>query len=136
MRTIIFAFALLFLLTAIGCSGNVHLSGKVTYSDDQSPVVRGVVVFEKDDKMSQGEIQEDGTYTVFTFSKKDGMPKGDYVVYLASTEKIDVRMRPDGTADWSITPLVHSKYASAETSGLTFKADGKTKKFDIQVERP
>ena len=132
MRTTTF---ILLLLTAIGCSGNVHLSGTVSYSDDQSPVTGGVVVFEKGGQMSQGEIRANGTYTVFTLGKNDGMPRGDYVVYLTNTDKVEPRFRPDGTADRHVTPLVHSKYRDPGTSGLTFKADGKTKKFDITVDR-
>jgi hypothetical protein len=32
--------------------------------------------------------------------------------------------------------LIDEKYRKSETSGLTFTADGKTKRFDITVERP
>jgi len=128
------------LLFAIGCSNKLPLSGTVTFSDDGSPVTRGAIFFQSDKVLAQGEIKEDGTYTVGTDKKTDGLPRGTYQVSITGTEKLTLVpiVRPDGMQGGERaveTPSVDKKYGDVATSGLSFTVDGKTKKFDIKVDR-
>ena len=124
---------LLAFVVLLGCgAGKTGLSGKVTFSDDQSPVPAGMIVFEgSDGKMGRAEIQSDGTYRAGFDSAKDGLPKGTYKVYLTNV----VRTEKDARGMDAYIPLLDSKYSSTTTSGLTFNADGKTPKFDFSVDR-
>jgi len=120
-----------FAVFASGCgSGLQTLKGKVTY-DDGSPVPYGVVIFAQGNVQSRGNIQSDGTYTVGTISEKDGLPPGEYQVYLANVfEEKGV----DSAGVPIVVSLVAEKYTQAETSGLIYKT-GAAKTFDITVER-
>ena len=119
-----------------GCGGkNQRLSGKVTFSDDGTPVPHGAIFFTDGQFMSQGVIKSDGTYVVGTKEKTDGIPPGTYKVYFAGVELEESVTTPDGFSDRKYTPLISSKYGDPETSGLIFTADGSTKTFDVQLDR-
>lgn len=134
-RTVLFPFLLVGLLFAFGCSsGNQPLSGKVTFSDDDSPVPLGTVYFNSPTSFSQGEIKSDGTYVVGTNKLTDGIPKGTYSVTVQSDEITQIDS-PDGSWTTKTTSLIDPRYNNAETSELTFTADGKMRTFNIQVER-
>jgi hypothetical protein len=133
-------FSLSVLLFAVGCGNKLPLSGTVTFSDDGSPVTRGAIFFQSDKVLAQGDIQEDGTYTVGTDKKNDGLPRGTYQVTITGTEKLTLVpiKRPGGMVGGETaveTPSVDKRYGDAATSGLSFTVDGKTKKFDIKVDR-
>jgi len=116
----------------VGCSSNVPLSGKVTF-DDGEPVTFGTVFFVTPSTVSQAGIQKDGSYTVGSSSVADGMPKGEYQVYLV-VEEVTSKV-VGGQTQNTYTSLIAPKYTKAETSELKFTADGKTRRFDIRVER-
>ena len=123
-RTLCVLSVILCALILSGCGdGNYRLSGKVTFSDDGSPVPNGAIFFTDGKSRSQGGIQSDGTYVVGTLAKTDGIPPGEYKVYFA------------GVSTEDNVSLIDSKYHSADASGLTFTADGKKKTFDIQLDR-
>jgi len=123
------------LVFVFGCgSGKQSLRGKVTFSDDGSPVPMGTVFFNATTSFSRGEIQSDGTYVVGTDTLTDGIPKGTYTVTINATEYTE-RRSPEGSVSSTSKSLIDPKYNDAGTSNLTFTADGKTKKFDIQVDR-
>ena len=125
--------SLILAIAFIGCSQNVPLSGKVTFSDDGSPVPFGNVFFMTPTTVAQAGIREDGTYTVGSMKETDGMPRGEYKVYLV-VEQLTTR-EVGGQSENVYTSLIDSKHTNPETSGLTFTADGKTRTFDIQVDR-
>ena len=128
-------FVLVGLVLMSGCgSGNQSLSGKVTFTDDDSPVPMGIVQFNSATSFSQGEIKSDGTYIVGTNALTDGIPPGTYTVTVHATEYTEIR-GADGSFSSQSKPLIHSKYNNADTSGLTFTADGKMRTFNIQVDR-
>ncbi|MCL2120386.1 MAG: hypothetical protein FWH27_18385 [Planctomycetaceae bacterium] len=73
---------------------------------------------------------------------KDSLPPGTYKVYLGGAELgelVPYARGAGGTGGLgmrhAITPLIDPKYANQDTSGLSFVVDGKTRKFDIQVDR-
>jgi hypothetical protein len=131
------AFVLLFVCVCfIGCSENQRLSGKVTFSDDGSPLTTGMVCFEnaENGKLGRGEINANGTYVVGFENDKDGIPKGTYKVFISNAIK---EKGIDKKTGMPINEqLIAPKYSNANISGLTFTADGKTKTFNITVERP
>lgn len=122
------------MVLAVGCSKNQKLGGKVTFSDDNTALDTGTVIFESATLLARGTIEKDGTYTVGTESDKDGIPPGEYKVYISGA----VRMVPpaEGSLMPGQEPLIEAKFTSGQTSGLIYKADGTNKKFDIKVDRP
>ncbi|HBT78324.1 MAG TPA: hypothetical protein DEB39_15685 [Planctomycetaceae bacterium] len=126
-------FILFFSLTAfLGCGGKYPLTGKVTFSDDGSPIPECIVFFVKDTFLAQGNvIKADGTYLVGSTGLKDGLPPGEYQVYIAGAQ--NVTTTPQGENIY--TSQIDDKYRSVETSGLAFTVDGKKRRFDIQLDR-
>ena len=125
-----------------GCSSNAHvpLSGRITFEDNGEPLTTGSIAFVKGTDQARSEIDSDGRYTLGFLGASDGLPKGEYKIYIQAvhTEYVYGRPNADGEAeviDRIETPLIASKYRDPATSGLTFTADGKSRTFDIKVER-
>ena len=76
---------ILALLFATGCSGNVAVKGRVTYSDNGEPVQSGLVVFIGEKEMGRGAIKN-GRYSVGLLKDGDGIPPGTYTVSADSYE--------------------------------------------------
>jgi hypothetical protein len=128
----LFLFLCLISLT-FGCSsGKVKLSGHVTFSDDQSPLEKGVVVFENGTYSARGVIDTNGKYIVGSESQRDGLPSGTYKVYITDSEHITPAVYP---AFPKSKPVIHKKYTNAVSTPLFLEVNTSTKKFDIQVER-
>ncbi|MDR2440701.1 MAG: carboxypeptidase-like regulatory domain-containing protein [Planctomycetaceae bacterium] len=127
----------LFVLTFTACgSGLCSLRGKVTFSDDGTPLPCGTVLFENESTRSKGKVNSDGTYIVGTLSNTDGIPAGTYKVSVTETYK---PLKNTGSNDMDVPQsesLIDAKYANASTSGLSITVDPKTKVFDITVDRP
>lgn len=133
-KTIVRILALfLVIVTFGGCSGNKPLSGKVTF-DDEQPVPCGSVVFVKTGEpfQAQGAIKPDGSYTVGTLKKDDGLPPGDYTVYVTGVMEESGNMA-GGTPQYR--SLVDKKYESAKTSELKVSIPAQSHRFDIKLER-
>ncbi|MDR0871716.1 MAG: hypothetical protein LBN39_13090 [Planctomycetaceae bacterium] len=130
-------FLLLIIFTVVcftACdNGKVPLSGRVTFSDDGSPLETGMVCFEANSFLARGTIGKDGKYIVGSTDTADGIPPGTYKVYVNGADKVPESAGGNGMA----TPvsLVAPKFTDGTTSGLTFTADGKTKVFDFKVDR-
>jgi hypothetical protein len=123
------------MFTACG-SGLCSLRGKVTFSDDGTPLSCGTVLFENESTRSKGKVNTDGTYIVGTLSNTDGIPPGTYKVSVIETYK-PVENAGSGNMDVPQSEsLIDAKYADASTSGLIITVDSKTKVFDIHVDRP
>jgi hypothetical protein len=136
----LFPLIILGITMLIGCSNHVPLRGKVTYSDDGTPLEAGMVCFVSPNGfLSRGDIKNDGMYIVGTNKSNDGLPPGDYSVYIIQTEQnIQQPMRGSDGQDTFVDVTVERidrKYASPRTSGITATVDRTTKTFDFQVER-
>lgn len=122
------------LLLFLGCSnGNVGLSGKVTFSDDGSPLTAGTVNFESATHLCRGAVKQDGSYTVGAIKENDGLPAGSYKISIteATVEKgYDKNNMP------IFENLIDEKYTSGATSGLSLEVTPSVHKFDFKVERP
>ena len=116
-----------------GCGENVRLQGKVTFSDDNSPLTGGAVYFETDDYVARGELKPDGSYQVGSLSSRDGILPGTYRVYITGATR-DVGVDKDGMP--ISESLIDGKYASGTTSGLEIDVTNETRRFDIVVDRP
>lgn len=122
----------LFILVCLaGCGKNSGLSGKVVFSDDKTPVTQGLVNFVSDKGVARGEIQKDGTYVVGSLKANDGLPQGDYKVYITSSAK---KMTDKKLGMVKMENQIDKKYEDAKTSGLTVKVE-KTMTYDIEVDR-
>ena len=125
----LFAFAILFsMVIASGC-GQPKINGKVVFSDDESPVTQGVVIFHGDHGIARGEIQKDGRFVVSSIKKNDGLPPGKYRISIKETQ-IDI----SGGGLPTYKNVIDKKYESPDTSGLTLDVQ-KSQTFDIKVER-
>jgi hypothetical protein len=133
IRTIF--FLLLIILVISGCGKNVGLSGKVTFSDDNSPLTFGEVCFRTDTFLARGTLKNDGTYTVGSLTKTDGIPPGVYQVYITGAVKelglVNIGTNKETTI---IEQLIDEKYGNPEKSGLTVEVK-KSTTFNIQVDR-
>jgi hypothetical protein len=118
-----------------GCNQNVGLTGKVTFSDDNSPLTVGEVCFVNDKFLARGVLQKDGTYKTGSRKENDGIPCGEYQVYLAGTYK-DHGIINQNHRDQTnlIELLVDEKYNDPKTSGLAVDVKKRTV-FDFQVDR-
>ncbi|MDR0337463.1 MAG: hypothetical protein LBI18_10270 [Planctomycetaceae bacterium] len=126
---------LLICLCLSGCGNNQRVSGKVTFSDDGSPLTVGMVCFENTENgtFGRGEINPDGTYTIGFETDKSGIPKGTYKVFISNA--VQEKGFDEKTGRSVEEQLIAPKYSNSSMSGLIFTADGKTKTFDITIER-
>lgn len=133
-NTALFVLLLLVVTSVIGCGSNVTLRGKVTYSDDNSPLEVGTVCFESANHVARGPLKSDGTYTVGSTSAKDGLPPGEYKVYITGADRYEKSGPKIAPVSVPIS-LIDSKFTSPSRSDLTVKVDRSTKKFDFSVDR-
>jgi hypothetical protein len=128
-RNIFLCLLLGAILVVVGC-GNPGVHGKVVFSDDQSPLSKGVVVFASENHTARGPIDKNGNYVVGSNRAKDGLPVGEYKVYLTATE---IYYPPD-TGKPLFERVIHPKYEQPETSGFVLNVT-KSQVFNIEVER-
>lgn len=122
-------------LFALGCgdANRVNVRGTVTFSDDGSPLTRGVVCFDNDTVMARGTVKPDGSYAIGVEKDGRGIPPGSYKVSILFAEE----ELPGGAPYAPRTkPLIDEKYASRTTSGIEIVVDPVTTRFDIKVDRP
>ncbi|MCL2623192.1 MAG: hypothetical protein FWD31_05930 [Planctomycetaceae bacterium] len=128
-RTYVITIAL-FMLAFYGCGENSRLKGKVTFSDGQ-PVTAGTVNFSTPTYQARGEIKPDGTYTVSSLGKNDGLPRGEYAVSLTGVMKFKTNAN-------SAMPvpviLCDEKYSLPETSELKCTVPAPGNRFDIVLD--
>lgn len=138
MRKKIFIVSILWLMFClIGCSGKTKISGTVTFSDG-TPVTKGNVVFDNGTESYFGIIKNNGTYVTGGNKQIEGIPNGNYKVWLAQTEIIENTLGANGrVTSYKVTQTITKKFTSLNTTELTFevKPDGQ-KTFDIVVEKP
>jgi len=130
MHRIILLVVGVLLVGATGCGNSQNrLSGTVKF-EDGSPVTQGSVVFLKEGYMARGTIQPDGSYTVGSLTESDGLPNGEYRVYIEGAEVEDPQS-PSG-----MRSMVDAKMNSPETSDLKYKSPDDGDKLDIVVSKP
>ncbi|MDR1958002.1 MAG: hypothetical protein LBQ54_02990 [Planctomycetaceae bacterium] len=134
----IFVVSLLWLtLCFAGCDGKAKISGTVKFFDG-TPVTQGSVVFDSGTESYFGTIRKDGTYVTGGNQQVEGIPNGNYKVWLAQTETIENTLDAKGeVVSYKTTPTVAKKWTSPNTTELTFEVKpGGQKTFDLVVEKP
>ncbi|HXG09782.1 MAG TPA: carboxypeptidase-like regulatory domain-containing protein [Gemmataceae bacterium] len=124
------------MLTLGGCGDKRYpIKGRVHFPDG-SPlkVGRVCVVIEPGKTGAWGYIGEDGTFTLGSNTPDDGLPAGTYRVYIMDPEDSRMMGKPR-KANEVIPPLIHPRFTSPETSGLTFEVPKQTE-WDIVVQKP
>ena len=126
---------LLVLLCMVGCGGQIKVEGKVTFSDDGSPLSTGCVNFVTETFEARGFLQADGTYKLSSVRKDDGVPPGKYRVYIS--EALERFREGEGDDALEITvSLIDPKFSNYAESGLEFEVTSSQRKFDFKVDRP
>jgi len=133
-RLVVGSVAFAVLIPLAGCGNSIHPVRGTVHFPDGTPLSHGRVVIESDDGKtgSWGIIHEDGTFEMGTLTPNDGVPAGTYHVYLTNATTPPPAAL---SATFIPKPLVHAKYASKETSGITFEVPKQTT-WDIVVEKP
>jgi hypothetical protein len=142
MKHLIIITFFVFATLMIGCHRNVPLGGRITFADNGEPLTMGTIGFVSGGSQARGDIGTDGRYNLGFQTMNDGLPKGEYKIYIQAVQ-VEILTGPDADGNGQPDmigrkdiPLIAKKYANPETSGLIFSADGKTKTFDIVVDRP
>jgi hypothetical protein len=120
-------------LAAAGCGGGKYPVRGTVALDDGTPVVKGLVVFERTEGgkpiTARGEIKPDGSYELSTDKPGDGVPTGKYRVLVNALDLSDV---PD---EQKKLPF-DFKYQKFETSGLEFEVNDGPNVYPITLNRP
>lgn len=142
---------LLSLVLGTGCSGNVHVHGKVAF-DDGSPLTLGTVVFDDGQISARGKLDENGSFRIGSKKADDGLPPGNYKVYIigalkggytspvgnieqsAAFGQVPVGKKQDRSSQ--VQFLVHTKYGNRNTTDLSCEVTSSTREVNFTVERP
>ena len=117
------------------------LGGRITFEDNGEPLTMGTIAFVSGAHQARSDIDADGHYNLGFQNAGDGLPKGEYKIYIQAIQIENLTgSAKDAYGEAVIigrkeTPLIADKYSNPETSGLTYTADGKGKTLDIKVER-
>jgi len=130
--------ACLVALALVGCGRrDLHpVSGTVRFADG-SPLTVGRVVATYAPPAAYGGwgfIKPDGTFTLGSFTPTDGIRAGTVQVAITFAYQSEGEPGADGNSTKQ-KPLVHKRFESPATSGLTFDVPRQTK-WEIVVERP
>jgi hypothetical protein len=125
-------------LVLVGCGRrDLHpVSGTVRFSDG-SPLTTGRVVANYVPQAAYGGwgyIKPDGSFTLGSFTQTDGIRAGTVQVAITFAYASEGQPGSDGMTSKQ-KPLVHKRFESPETSGLSFEIPRQTT-WDIVVERP
>lgn len=108
-----------------GCSNNkTQVTGTVRF-EDGSPLTVGTVVMQQGDRICQGDLQADGSFSMGVLKKGEGITPGSYQVAIQGA-----------MADMS-TYLIDPKFATPSTSDITMEVrKGEKNTLDIVVSPP
>ena len=137
-------FCLLLTVLIAGCSNKVKIHGTVVFDDDESPLTVGTVLLQSNTYSAKGDIQADGSFQISSVKKNDGVPPGVYRVTVtgaikwpespANTSNLPPDQQTGISPAQDAIPLIHSRYTSAQTSGITYDT-AKDTVLNIRVER-
>jgi len=137
-----FQFAGFFVLIGIatvlfsGC-GSPKVTGQVKF-EDGTPLTVGDVIFESTTVQARGPLDRSGKFVMGSARVKDGVPPGQYRVYIGGAQEATGEMRViSGRGDTRpiMRSLIDAKWEQPATSGLTCEVRSSTT-FNITVTRP
>ena len=119
-----------------GCSRrDLHrVAGVVRFADGQ-PLTTGRVVLDYGPQAVHGGwgyVRSDGRFTLGSFSENDGVRAGAVRVAIVNALAVETGRDPSIV---KTKPLVHSRFETPATSGLSFEIPRQTT-WEIVVERP
>ena len=127
-----------------GCGKNSPLRGTVTY-EDGTPVTVGTVNFSSGTVLARGTIRSDGSFVVGTLKDADGLPSGEYKVYIQGAEVVIPNSVRNLGVDSMGTPvqsmpafqqLVDRKYMCENQTPLVCMVPAPGNRFNVVVEKP
>jgi hypothetical protein len=132
-------------LALSGCGKGFSVTGKVAFPDG-TPLTTGYVCFENATMTLTGTINSSGQYQMTGASPGEGVPAGEYQVYISGAVQPGnpntgpVELDADGnalvkTVDKPDIPLIDAKFTRKSSSGLQCEVKGKTT-FNIEVTKP
>lgn len=129
-----------FLTVCVGCNGNVHISGKVTYPDG-TPLSIGQIIFTDDFYMAKSDINKNGEYSLHSARRNDGIRRGTYRVYITGAMRFEES--DDDSPSVGLAPvrmdrivnLIDDQHMTADTSGWEYELK-KSQKIDFTVYPP
>lgn len=108
----------------------------MVFSDDGSPLTVGTVCFATETHYARGDLDKNGNYTLGFEKQGNGLPKGEYKVYIADAVTVTGTIKDDEGDERAVySPVIAQKFTSKGLTDLTCIVDGKTKTFDFKVER-
>lgn len=125
------------LLGIVGCgSGNCSVSGNVAFPDG-SPLTKGIVVFESPSGTGKGALDSSGHYVLGFHSATDGVPPGEYKVYIAMASTPDPNFVPPANEPDAAKyiSLVAPEFESAASTPLRCKVE-RSGKHNFSVKAP
>lgn len=104
-------------------SNNVQVTGKVSF-EDGNPLPEGRIIFQDEQFEYFSDLNPDGTFCLWTVREGDGIPPGNYRVYLRFGNVPD--------EDLPVMPV----FTSPRDSELTARVEnGKRNRFEFVVRR-
>ena len=132
----IIAFCFVAMLVFSGCSNKIKVGGTVHF-DDGTPLDVGEVYLSNGTFMFSGSIQPDGTFSLGELKDGDGIPPGNYRVWIAGANPLPPTIDEIQAGAVAAPLKIPVKYTDRDQSGLTFEAKpGGPKTIDIVVEKP
>lgn len=125
-------------LTAFGCGENVHVVGKVAFPDG-TPLTSGDVLFTDGFHLGKSELNENGEYSLHSFRRNDGIPKGVYNVYITGAIAFEVsdldRDKNEAYRLNKVKLLIDMQHTNPDMSGWEFDVQKDTR-IDLIVYPP
>jgi hypothetical protein len=108
----------------VGCGGDgletVRVTGTVTI--DGKPLTQGTVSFTPEKgRGATGQIASDGSFTLTTYKKGDGVVLGRHKVAVVAIDRQGAKPYSEESDDLELKWLIPQRYGNPYTSGLTFE---------------
>lgn len=133
-RTTLLGIVLCLVFTA-GCGDHIRVRGTVAFPD-QTPLETGVVNFQSTTHIARGTIQKGGRFEMGSLRKNDGLPPGEYKIFITGADTVKPGFVPNPkNDDPGLISLIDEKFTSADKTPLMFEIPGE-KVYNITVERP
>jgi hypothetical protein len=137
MRILVCWLLVLVCFAGCGDSGNGRITGTAKLKDG-TPLARGRVILTGGRSGANGQIQEDGTFTIGTFTVDDGAKPGNYTVVVVGATTPETRTYEEMTEGKGTAPksLIHPRYGSAETSDLRIDVKPGKNELNLELDPP
>lgn len=113
-----------------GCGSNVRVTGTVQF-DDGSPLETGIVVFQSQAHVAKGKLKPGGRFVMGSVREHDGLPPGDYKVYIVGADQLPPGyVPPKGSDETGLVSLLAPAYCDPYSTPIEFRV---SRRSDFQV---